>query len=286
MPSMQNVSGANLKVQVLNNIKGLGLGLREEFLQEIDEALFLPDWWEIAPENWFDIPFHHRDKFEQMLSLRPAVAHGVALSIGSNEPIDKKFLKKMKNFLDFYNIQHYSDHISFTSLEGIQTYDLLPVNMTKKSINLISDKINKVEDFLQRPLILENVTYYYMPTSDMQEVDFINELMEKSGAKLLLDINNIYVNAKNHHFDAYDFLNKLDLGKAAYIHVAGHYKNKELGMTIDNHGSKVKQEVWDFLEYTLTKVNIPVVLERDNNIPSLKAMQTEYKIMQKVVEGA
>ncbi len=267
----------------MNNIKGLGLGLRKEFLQEIDADGFLPDWWEIAPENWFDIPFHHREKFEEMISLRPTVAHGVALSIGSSEPIDRKFLKRMKSFLDRYNIEHYSDHISFSSLEGIETYELLPLNMTKKSIKFISEKIKRVEDVLDRPLILENATYYYVPTSDMREVDFINELMESSGAKLLLDVNNIYVNAQNHNFDAYKFLDELDASKAAYIHVAGHYKNEELGMLIDFHGKKVSQEVWKFLQYTLKKVDIPVMIERDNNIPSYKAMHTEYKTMQKVV---
>ena len=270
----------------MNNIKGLGLGLRKDFLQDIDENGFLPDWWEIAPENWFDIPYHHREKFEKMISLRPTVAHGVALSIGSDEPVDKKFLKKMKSFLDFYNIEHYSDHISFSSLEGIQTYDLLPINMTKKSITYISEKIKRVEDFLDRPLVLENATYYYLPKSDMREVDFINSLMEKSGTKLLLDVNNIYVNAQNHGFNAYDFLDELDLTKAAYIHVAGHYKNKELGMLIDSHGMKVTSEVWEFLQYTLKKVDIPVMIERDNNIPSYKAMITEFKVMQKVVQNA
>ncbi len=281
----RQASGANLKVQVLNNIKGLGLGLRKEFLQEIDVDEFLPDWWEITPENWFDIPFHHREKFEQMVSLRPTVAHGVALSIGSDEPVDKKFLKKMKIFLDYYNIEHYSDHISFTSLEGIQTYELLPINMTKKSLNFISDKIKTVEDFLQRPLMLENATYYYLPKSDMREVDFINELMEKSGAKLLLDVNNIYVNGLNHGFDPYDFLNELNLNKTAYIHVAGHFFHKELGMLIDSHGTKVTKEVWEFLDYTLKKIDVPVMIERDNNIPSYKAMTTEYKTMQKVVQN-
>ncbi len=270
----------------MNNIKGLGLGLRRDFLQQIDENGFLPDWWEIAPENWFDIPFHHREKFEQMVSVRPTVAHGLSLSIGSQEPVDKKFLKQMKNFLDYYNIEHYSEHISFTSLMGSQSYDLLPLSMTSKSITHISEKIKRVVDFMQRPLILENATYYYVPDSDMREVDFINELMEKSGAKLLLDVNNIYVNAKNHSFDAHDFLNELDLTKAAYIHVAGHYEDKDLGMIIDSHGMPVKDEVWDFLGDTLKKVDIPVMIERDNNIPKYKVMKKEYKILEGVVKNA
>ncbi|WP_037940181.1 DUF692 domain-containing protein [Sulfurospirillum arcachonense] len=270
----------------MNNINGLGLGLRRDFLQEIDADGFLPDWWEIAPENWFDIPFHHREKFEEVISLRPVVAHGLSLSIGSHEPIDKKFLKQMKSFLDRYKIEDYSDHISFTSLLGSQTYDLLPLSMTKKSIEHTSDKIKRVMDYMQRELILENATYYYVPDSDMREVEFINELMEKSGAKLLLDVNNIYVNAQNHGFDAHEFLNELDVSKAAYIHVAGHYEDEELGMIIDSHGMPVKQEVWDFLGDTLKKVDIPVMIERDNNIPQYSVMEKEYKILKKVVKNA
>ncbi len=131
MENAAQASVANPKVQVLNNIDGLGLGLRRDFLQEIDKDGFLPDWWEIAPENWFDIPYHHREKFEEIISQRPVVAHGLSLSIGSMEPVDMKFLKQMKRFLDRYDIEHYSDHISFTSLMGAQTYDLLPLSMTK-----------------------------------------------------------------------------------------------------------------------------------------------------------
>jgi len=286
MPNVALVSVDNPKVQGMNNIKGLGLGLRRDFLQEIDEDGFLPDWWEIAPENWFDIPYHHREKFEQMMSLRPTVAHGLSLSIGSQEPLDEKFLKKMKSFLDRYKIENYSDHISFTSLFGAQTYDLLPLSMTQKSIAHMSEKIKRVSDFMQRTLMLENATYYYVPDSDMREVEFINELMEKSGAKLLLDVNNIYVNAENHGFNAHDFLDELDLSKAAYIHVAGHYKDEDLGMLIDSHGMPVKDEVWSFLEDTLKKVDIPVMIERDNNVPEYKVMEEEYKILQKVVKNA
>ncbi len=285
---MQNVVQVvvdNPKVQGMNNIYGLGLGLRRDFLQEVDKNGFLPDWWEIAPENWFNIPFHHREKFEEMISLRPVVAHGLSLSIGSLEPVDMKFLKKMKRFLDRYNIEYYSDHISFSSLMGNQTYDLLPLSMTKKVIDRISHKVKIVEDTLERSLILENATYYYVPDSDMSEVDFLNELMQKSGVKLLLDVNNIYVNSINHNFNAYSFIDRLDLKNCAYIHVAGHYYDNDLGMIIDSHGMKVKHEVWEFLKYTLSKIKIPVMIERDNNIPSYKAMKKEFDTMQKVVNS-
>lgn len=274
------------QVQVLNDIRGLGLGLRLRFLQEIQKDGFLPDWWEIAPENWFDMPYYYREKFEEVLSLRPVVAHGLSLSIGSMDPVDRNFLYQMKDFLDTYGITHYSDHISFTSLMGIQTYDLLPVSMTKRMIRHITEKAKIVQDVLERPLILENASYYYLPDSDMREVDFINELMECSGVKLLLDVNNIYVNGMNHGFDPYAFLDQLELKHAAYIHVAGYRKDKALGMLIDSHGAPIKQSVWDFLEYALGKVQLPVMIERDNNVPPYSVMQKEYHVLEKVVENA
>lgn len=282
-PNVALVNVDNLKVQGMNNINGLGLGLRREFLQEVKSDGFLPDWWEIAPENWFDMPYHHREKFEEVVSLRPVVAHGLSLSIGSIEPLDKAFLKRMKSFLDRYNIEHYSDHLSFTSLMGAQTYELLPLSMTKKSVEIISDKVKQVSDFMQRELILENATYYYLPHADMKEVDFINEVMHKSGAKLLLDVNNVYVNSKNHDFSPHKFLEELDLSKAAYIHVAGHYEDKDIGIIIDSHGTEVKEEVWNFLGDTLRKVDIPVMIERDNYVPGYDVMQEEFKILEKVV---
>lgn len=285
-PNAVQVSVGKSKVHGMNNINGLGLGLRREFLKDINKDEFLPDWWEIAPENWMNMPHHYREMFEEALRLRPTVAHGLSLSIGSHEPFDKEFLKNMKAFLDRNRIEHYSDHLSFTSLEGQQTYELLPVAMTKKNVEHIADRIKYVSDYMGRRLMLENSTYYYMPESDMREADFINAVMHKSGGKLLLDVNNIYVNGQNHGFDPYDFLDELDLDTAAYIHVAGHYHDKDLDLIIDSHGTSVKDEVWEFLAHTLRKVDIPVMIERDNHVPPYEVMQKEFKILEKIVQGA
>lgn len=285
-PNVAQVNVANPKVQVMNNINGLGLGLRREFLQQIDSDGFLPDWWEIAPENWMDMPYHHREKFEEVTSLRPVVAHGLSLSIGSHEPLDKTFLKKMKAFLDRYHIQHYSDHLSFTSLMGHQTYELLPLAMTKQNVSHIAQRIKEVSDIVQRPLILENATYYYVPDAQMSEAEFINEIMHQSNGKLLLDVNNVYVNSKNHNFSPHKFIEDLDLNYAAYIHVAGHYHDKDLDMIIDSHGTTVHDEVWSFLGDTLRKIDIPVMIERDNYVPPYEQMQKEFKILESIVQGA
>ncbi len=269
----------------MKNISGFGLGLRRDFLQEIRSDGFLPDFWEVTPENWLHMPYHHREKFEEVLSYRPAVAHGLSLSIGSPEPLDRKFLKAIKKFLDTYKIEHYSEHISFSSHFGSQTYELLPLSMTKKNLLHVSDRIKQVQDFLGRELILENATYYYTLESQMSEAEFINSLLQSSGAKLLLDINNVYVNATNHHFSATQFLKELDISKTAYIHMAGHYEDKELDMLIDSHGMPIRDEVWELLKTVVSKIDVPAMIERDNNIPPLSELIQEYKHLQGVVHG-
>ena len=267
----------------MESISGCGIGLRKEFLHEVKNFEHTPSWFEITPENWITTPKSLKKDFESVVRDFPIVCHGVSLSIGSYEELNIDFLKKLKTFLDDYEIEHYSEHISFSSLEGRQTYELLPIPMTQEMIQRVSQKVDFVQNFLQRELILENATYYYVPQSDMSEVDFINELVKTSGAKLLFDVNNVYVNGFNHGFDVHEFIDKIDLERVAYYHVAGHLEYRE-DLWIDTHGMKVKPEVWDLLEYTLKQKKAPVLLERDNNVPNMSAMMKEYNTMRAVYE--
>lgn len=266
----------------MSEFKGCGLGLRREFLQEVIPSGFKPDFWEVTPENWIHMPYHHKEAFEEVVYNNKTIAHGLSLSIGSDKKPSKKFLKTIKNFLDRYNIEEYSEHISFSTFEHNQTYELLPLPLTKSMINLLCDRIKYVEDYLGRPLILENATYYYVPDAKMSEVEFINELVHKSNVKLLLDVNNVYVNSVNHNYDAKQFISDLDTSTVSYMHVAGHFDDKESGFLVDTHGKKVNDDVWDLLEYTLNKVKAPVMIERDNNVPSLDSIKKEYKTLQKI----
>jgi len=265
------------------NLNGCGLGLRSEFLLDIKNSNFQPDWWEVTPENWMHMPKLFEKDFEQAVNSKPTVAHGLSLSIGSVGKLDKKFVKQIKTFLDRYNIEYYSEHLSFSSFEGKQSYELLPVPMTKRMVNFISDKIKEVEDIIQRNLILENATYYYAPYAEMKEVDFINEVFEKSGAKMLLDVNNVFVNSVNHGFKARKFIDQIDKTKVAYMHMAGHYNDKELNLKIDSHGMPICSGVWKLLEYTLKQIDAPVMIERDNNIPPLSELEIEYNQMKNIV---
>lgn len=269
----------------MNNFKGCGLGLRREFLEEALNTNFKPDFWEITPENWIYMPYHHREDFEKIVSENKIIAHGVSLSIGSNKKPAKKFLRTMKNFLDKYNIKEYSEHISFSDYDFSQSYELLPLSLTKKTIDLLNDRINYVQDELQRELILENATYYYNIEAQMSEIEFLNELIHKSKVKILLDVNNIYVNSKNHNFDAYNFIDELDKSTVSYIHIAGHFNDKESGFLVDTHGMAVKSEVWKLLEYTLNKTKVPTMIERDNNIPKINQLQKEFNKLKKIYKN-
>jgi len=268
----------------MKNINGCGLGLREEFIFDLQKSTNKPSWLEVTPENWIHTPKKYQKVFDFLMDEFDIVCHGLSLSIGSYEDLDMKFLKQLKEFMDRYNIQHYSEHLSFSSLQGVQSYELLPLPMNKKEVDKIRQKVQIVQDYLKRELILENATYYYVPSSTMSEIEFINEVFEKSGAKMLLDINNVFVNSYNHKFDPFKYLDDIDFSKVAYYHVAGHLEYKE-NLWIDTHGMPVKDEVWDLAKYTLKKKKAPLLLERDNNIPKYKNLIKEYNKMEKIYEN-
>jgi uncharacterized protein (UPF0276 family) len=267
----------------VSTITGCGLGLRSEFLFDISPEGFMPSWWEVTPENWIDMPYLFREKFEEVLSYRPAVAHGLSLSIGSFEQSDPRFLKKLKSFLDRYNIKYYSEHISFSHFENRQSYELLPLPLTKKMLQVMVDNIKRASDVLGRRLAFENATYYHVfEESELSEVDFINELLEQSDSKLLLDVNNVYVNSINHRFDAKEFIDKINHSRVAYIHMAGHFNDEQRGMLIDTHGTAITQPNWDLLRYTLQQCHRPAMIERDNNIPPLDELREEYEKLEDI----
>ncbi|PSM53073.1 DUF692 domain-containing protein [Campylobacter blaseri] len=269
----------------MEKLQGCGLGLRREFLVEALSSDFKPDFWEITPENWIQMPYHHRENFEKIVSQNKIVAHGVSLSIGSNKKPSKKFLKDLREFLDKYNIKEYSEHISFSHVDFSQSYELLPICLNKKSLNLLNDRVNYVQDELGRKLILENATYYYKVQEKMSEVEFINKLVEKSGVGILLDVNNVYVNSVNHNFDAQKFIDDLDKSTIAYIHIAGHFNDRESGFLVDTHGKNVTKKVWELLAYTLEQKKVPCMIERDNNIPSLDELGKEFEKMKQIYES-
>lgn len=260
---------------MLKTLQGVGLGLRREMLPELSDGI--PDdvdFWEVAPENWIPLGGKYQKQLRNFTQHASLVTHGLSLSIGSPEKLDVDFVKQVKEFLDEYDIDVYSEHLSYCSGKG-HMYDLMPIPFTQGAINHVVDRVRTVQDILQRPLILENVSYYAAPGQELAELDFTLQVIEKSGCLMLLDVNNIYVNSVNHGYDPVDYLKALPSNKIAYGHIAGHYNEAE-DLIVDTHGADVIEDVWMLLRKAYEVHGVfPTLLERDFNIPPVQELLQE-----------
>ena len=266
----------------MKNIYGAGLGFRREMLKELLPTLPSEvDFWEVAPENWIPLGGRYQEQFQQASSQAPFTTHGLSLSIGSSDKLDVEFVKTVKRFLDANNIDLYSEHLSFCSGNG-HMYDLMPIPFTEDAINHVVSRIIQVQDIIERPLVLENVSYYIAPGQEMDELEFTSSILKESWCQMLLDVNNVYVNSINHKYDAKTFIKGLPSDKIVYGHIAGHYDEAE-DLKVDTHGADVIEPVWELLEYAyLTHGVFPTLLERDFNIPPLSALLTEVKKIKQI----
>jgi len=213
----------------------------------------------------------------------PITCHGLSLSIGSPDDLDLDFLHKIKKFIKQYNVQIYSEHLSYAKCDNAHLYDLLPIPFRKDAVKHIVARIKQVQDVLEMPLAIENVSYYTPVAAEMDEATFISEIVNESGCNMLLDVNNVYVNSFNHKYNAKEFITKLPLDKVAYIHMAGHEQISDT-VIIDTHGEAVIDQVFDLFEYTTGLLKpVPVLLERDFNIPELEELQGEITRMESIV---
>ncbi len=255
----------------------VGVGYRKEFVEDFESKdLIHPKFIEVAPENWIGVGGYFKKKFDKALERYPLYTHGLSLSVGSPEGVDVEYLKTLKTFLDETNAQVFSEHLSFSKCDNAHLYDLLPIPFTEEAIKHVSENIKLAQDVLERKIAIEIASYYSPIAPEMTEVEFVNRILEESDCNLLLDINNIYVNSFNHHYNAKSFLNALNTDKATYIHMAGHTQVAD-DLIIDTHGEDIIDPVYDLFEYTmgLLKRDIPVLLERDFNIPELPQLQLE-----------
>ncbi|ANB24236.1 hypothetical protein A6F57_02790 [Alteromonas stellipolaris] len=259
----------------MKHIQGAGLGFRREMLDELLPTLPSEvDFWEVAPENWIPLGGTYERQFAQSIQQVPFTTHGLSLSIGSSDKLDIEFVKTVKRFLDTHNIDLYSEHLSYCSGNG-HMYDLMPIPFTEDAVNHVVSRIKQVQDIIERPLVLENVSYYLAPGQEMSELDFTNAVLAESGCSLLLDVNNVYVNSINHKYDAYDFINRLPSDKIVYGHIAGHF-DEAPDLKVDTHGADVIEPVWDLLKYAYDTHGVfPTLLERDFNIPAIEVLLKE-----------
>ena len=286
-------------------LQGAGLGYRRDLA---DDFLNLSSnnaiqFMEVAPENWVKMGGAARYKFDQAAERYPLAVHGLSLSLGGQAPLDRELLKNTKALMTQYNSTFFSEHLSYCECEG-HLYDLLPMPFTEEAVKHVAQRIRYVQDFLGLQISLENTSYYlHSPTSTMNEVEFLNAIVQEADCGIHLDVNNIYVNGVNHGLlDPYVFLDQVDVKRVNYIHIAGHDEeqsaaqvvedlegesfNKIKGayrhlpeLLIDTHGEAVKGTVWDLLEYAYQRLPVipPTLLERDFNFPPFAELYAEVE---------
>lgn len=265
--------------------EGVGVGLRVPHYETILSSLPKVNWFEAISENYFGsrlLPLKH---LTQIREHYPVVLHGVSLSIGSSDPLNQDYLKELKNLIQIVQPAWVSDHLSWSSIDGRYCPDLYPLPYTTEALNHVVERIMRVQDFLQQQLCFENISRYVDFThSQMSEVDFHVAIAQKADCFLLVDINNIYVNATHHGFDAKAYIRAIPPERVQQYHLGGFtLENK---MMLDTHGAKVSCPVWDLYHYALETIGQkPTLIEWDNNIPTWSVLMAQAQKAQHIIEA-
>ena len=258
-------------------LHGAGLGLRRALLGPLSSmAPGDVDFMEVAPENWIGVGGRLGKQFRALAERYTVALHGLSLDIGGPDAIDTALVQSVRTLMDEIDAPLYSEHLTYCAADG-HLYDLLPIPFTEEAVHHVAQRVRQVQDIIGRPLVLENASYYAQPHAELTEAEFIRAVLDESGAELLLDVNNIYVNSINHSYDPIEFLASLPLDKAVYIHVAGHY-DEAADLKVDTHGADVIDPVWALLEQAYQQVApLPTLLERDFNLPPLDELLGEVR---------
>ncbi|MCR6626857.1 MAG: DUF692 domain-containing protein [Pseudoxanthomonas sp.] len=254
-----------------------GLGLRRALLDELlDAPAGAFDFLECAPDNWIGVGGRYGEALQTLSARHPITCHGLSLSLGGMAPLDDTFLARTRRFLDQHGVSLYSEHLSYCSDDG-HLYDLMPIPFTEEAVHHVAVHIRQAQDALGRRIAVENVSYYAAPYQAMAEADFVTAVLEEADCDLLLDVNNVFVNAINHGYDARTFLARMPSARIASYHIAGHYDEAD-DLKVDTHGAPVKDDVWALLAaaYAMHGVR-PTLLERDFNFPPLAELCTELQ---------
>jgi uncharacterized protein (UPF0276 family) len=258
----------------------IGIGLRAPHYQEVIEKRPNIGWFEVHSENFFNLGGPTLSTLKAIREHYPISLHGVGLSLGSSSPIDKKHLEKLKILIKYIDPFLISEHLSWGEIQGIHLPDLLPVPYTLDSLHCLAQNIMIAQDYLKRELLIENPSSYLeYKESEFAEENFLVKLCKKTGAKILLDINNIFVSCSNHGWDAKKYIDAIPPALVKEIHLAGH-STKIISETqilkIDTHDDKVGEEVWALYQYALTKFGlIPTLIEWDAKIPEFEILLAE-----------
>jgi uncharacterized protein len=254
---------------------GFGLGLRTDHYEAILAEKPAIDWLEILSENYMvdgGKPLHYLDRFR---ALYPLVMHGVSLSIGSGDPLDRDYLDRLKALAERVQPRWISDHLCWTGIAGKNLHDLMPLPYTEEAVRHVAARVRQVQDHLGRQILLENVSSYVTYTqSAMSEWEFLSAVCEAADCLILLDINNIYVSSHNHGFDAMDYLRGVPAARVRQFHLAGHTHNGNI--IVDTHDQPIIRDVWDLYADAVRLLGpVSTMIERDADIPSLEVLMAE-----------
>jgi uncharacterized protein (UPF0276 family) len=265
---------------------GIGLGLRTVHYASIVEEQPPVAWFEILSENYLQTSGRPLDFLEAIAERYPLVMHGVSLSIGSTDPLDREYLRELRALRDRVKARWVSDHLCWTGVSGKNTHDLLPMPYTEEALAHVVSRTRAVQDFLGAPLALENPsTYAEFAGNSMPEWEFLGRLAEEADCALLLDVNNVYVSSRNHGFEAVRYLDALPFDRVVQLHVAGHTDHGT--HIIDSHIGPVVDPVWELLAIAQRRAaGVPILLEWDAEIPAFDVLHREALRARELIGGA
>ncbi len=265
----------------------VGLGFRFQFADTLLKRLKTPvEFIEIAPENYFEAGGRRGRRLDMALARFPTVCHGLSGDFLGLNPLDTDYWERVSRLLHDVGTPWFSDHLCVTQAHGQVLHELFPPSMNLETVKRTAARIREIQHIIQLPIAIENVSAYIRtPESTMSETEFISAVVQEADCQLLLDINNIVVNAHNFDFEAITFIDNIPLERVLQLHVAGH-EDDESGLKIDTHGKPIPPPVLELLRYTLPKISprTPILLERDKDIPTLSALEEEVRMLQQLRE--
>jgi uncharacterized protein len=254
---------------------GIGVGLRTVHFGHILSRRPAVDWFEVLSENFMDTRGRPLWVLDQVAERYPIALHGVSMSIGSTDPLDREYLRKLKALAARTRAHWVSDHLCWTGVAGRNVHDLLPMPYTEEALRHTAERVRQVSEILERPLVLENPSSYVeFAASSMPEWEFLTRLGEEADCGLLLDVNNVYVSSFNHGFDPRVYIDSIPAGRVVQYHVAGHTKKGT--HILDSHSDHAVAEVWELFRRSCRRTgNVATLYEWDEDIPDFEVLHAE-----------